>query len=455
MRPSTRTRALFTVLACFAALIVLSLAWAATALAADPGNPLWTRLYGNAGNQRWEHVAACPNGDLLVAGRTDQGTQHLLVGRYSPGGAKRWVKVIDAAATGDDTPMELLSDGAGNAVVLAGRALSGGSQTLVCKLSAKGRVLWKKVLDGGAGGYNSPRDLALDAAGDAWVTGGWTTAGPVQGSCTMRLRARDGKVIAQRLLSGTHTLDLGLSLTVDGTGNVYVTGSGDRGDGTNETVTVKLRPNGTVVWTAEAPAAGAYRSAGNEIALAGSRLYVVSAVGPSGPSNTIFAFKYSTAGVLQWSDELNVPADVMDTVRAATTDRHGNLFVCGDSGPAGPMDWGFVARWTPTKARWLWAKPDTDTAMSSADGVVADQAGGCWLAGSYTIANHTAYSMGCVWSARISKSGGTRWEQLQAGVGVDLYGYDLARCSGGLAIPGLVVTGGATADNARLTVIRP
>jgi hypothetical protein len=93
--------------------------------------------------------------------------------------------------------------------------------------------------------------------------------------------------------------------------------------------------------------------------------------------------------------------------------------------------------------------------MSSAEGVVADQSGGCWVAGSYTIANHTAYSMGCVWSARISKSGGTRWEQLQAGVGLNLNGYDLARCSGGLAIPGLVVTEGAAANDARLTVIKP
>lgn len=299
MRPIVRTRAAFTAVTCVAALLVLGGGLAAAALAVDPGSPLWTRLYGGSGNQSFRYAAGCPGGDVVVAGSTRTDKTHLVVARYSASGARRWLKVVAASSTADDQPVEILADRDGNAVVLSVRQLAAASQFLVCKLSPRGRVIWRRTLDGGVGGSNAPGGLALSAAGDVWVTGGVTLTGPVAGSLTVKLRARDGKELARRVLTGPKTLRFGRSIVVDGAGNAYITGYGDRGDGFNELITAKLRAGGSVAWLKEVAAAGNIHVNGVRVALAGSRLYAVAAVGPNAPVDTILVLKYTTAGAEQ------------------------------------------------------------------------------------------------------------------------------------------------------------
>ena len=455
MRPIVRTRAAFTAVTCAATLLVLGAGLAATALGVDPGSPLWTRLYGAAGDQGFRYVAGCPGGDAVAAGTTyTDGNNHLVVARYSASGARRWAKVVGASAAADDQPIEILSDRDGNTVVLSLRQLAAGSQFLVCKLNVRGRMVWKRTLDSGAGGSNAPGGLAASAAGDVWVTGGTTLAGPVPGSLTAKLRARDGKVLARRVLTGSNTLRIGRGIAVDGAGNAYITGSGDRGDGVNELVILKLRPAGTVAWQREVPGAGALRAAGVAVVLAGSRLYVAGEVGPNAPARTILVLKYTRAGTEQWRDALDVPANEMDSVDAAATDRYGNLFVAGTSRETGPRPHAYVARWTPTKARWLYADPDTAVFTSSYEGVVPDQSGGCWVAGNRGLAPLTDYRTEALYTARISKSGSPRWEQLQVSANGNVYTRGLAACAGGLAVVGLLDPGSGPADSdARITMI--
>ena len=455
MRPIVRTRAAFTAVTCAATLLVLGAGLAAAALAVDPGSPLWTRVYGGSGNQSFRYAAGCPGGDVVAAGATRTDKTHLVVARYTASGARRWVKVVAASSVADDQPVEILTDRDGNAVVLGVRQLAAASQFLVCKLSPRGRVVWRRTLDGGVGGSNAPGGLALSAAGDVWVTGGVTLTGPATGSLTVKLRARDGKELARRVLTGPKTLHFGMSITVDGAGNAYVTGYGDRGDGYHELIAAKLRPGGSVAWLKEVAAAGNVHADGASVALAGSRLYVVAQVGPNAPVDTILVLKYTTAGVEQWRDALDVPSNEMDSADAVATDRYGNLFVAGASRETGPRPHAFVARWTPSKARWLLADPDGSDFTSSYVGVVPDQSGGCWVAGARSLAPLTEYRSNALYTARVSKSGSPRWEQLQLSVDKDINTRALAACAGGLAVVGTLDPRDGPADSdARITMIR-
>jgi hypothetical protein len=455
MRPIVRTRAAFTAVTCVATLLVLGAGLAAAALAVDPGSPLWTRVYGGSGNQSFRYAAGCSGGDVVAAGATRTDKTHLVVARYSASGARRWLKVVAASSVADDQPVGILTDRDGNAVVLSVRQLAAASQFLVCKLSPRGRVVWRRTLDGGVGGSNAPGGLALSAAGDVWVTGGVTPTGPVAGSLTVRLRARDGKELARRVLTGPRTLHFGRSIAVDGAGNAYITGYGDRGDGLNELITAKLRPGGSVAWLKEVPAAGNIRVNGVRVALAGSRLYVVASVGPNAPVDTILVLKYTTAGVEQWRDALNVPSNEIDSAEAVATDRYGNLFVAGASRETGPRPHAFVARWTPSKARWLLADPEGSACTSSYIGVVPDQSGGCWVAGTRGLAPLTDYRSNALYTARVSKSGSPRWEQLQLSVDNDINTRALAACAGGLAVVGTLDPRSGPADSdGRTTMIR-
>jgi hypothetical protein len=455
MRSLSRTRALAATVTFTAVLLALAFGWAATALAVDPGSPLWTRTYGGAQNQDFMLAAGCPGGDVVVAGVAEKTGNKVVVGRYSSSGARRWLKVIDATGTSVDVPVGLAVDGNGNAVVACRRDVGAASSFLVCRYLANGRRSWKRTFDSGAGGANYPLALVLGTSGDAYVTGRTTLQGAVLGSLTARLRARDGKVVMRRALSGAHTLGLGKSLVVDAGGNVYAGGSGDRGDGRDEMVTVKIKPGGQVAWVHEVPGAGTDRTTAEDIALgAGGRLYVAGTSSPAGPNRTLLVVQYSTAGAERWRDTYDVPGGNLDTPSAVTTDRSGNLFVVGAAGMSGPSPMhAFAARWTPSKGRWVYVKPDADTNGTYFQGVVADQAGGCWAGGTYSFANGTPGGLGGLYAARVTRSGGLRWEQVQLQVGRSLSGKGLAACGGGLAIPGLAWNPSSAESDAVITMV--
>ena len=385
-------------------------------------------------------MVGCPDGDVLVAGLVSTGVQHAVLARDAPSGARRWLKVIDSSNTTADYLDELTVDGAGNAVVTFTHTVDPGvSSTIVaCRYSPTGRRLWRRTLDGGAGAMNSAAGLAVNSAGDVYIGGSVTVPGPAQGSLVARLRARDGAVVMRSMQSGVGKLEVCTAIAVDAKGYSYATGYGDRGDGKTQAVTVKVNPGGGVSWLRAFPGAGDYATTGSRIVLgAGGRLYVAARQRLAGPTSTLIVLRYSTGGALQWSDAWDVPGGNMDGVSAVATDRSGNLFLAGEAATSGPApSHAFVARWTPSKARWTWVKPDTDDNATNLDGVVVDQAGGCWAAGSCTFAFHTGDDVSALYAVRISKSGAPRWERAEVRIDRRLYGLGLAGCSGGLAAVG-------------------
>ena len=244
MRPRTRLRASFATVLFTTTLAVLAFGWVATASAVDPGYPLWMRAYSGSGVQQFTDVVGCPDGDVLVAGIVSTGVQHVVLARYAPSGARRWLKVIDSSNTTADYLDELTVDGAGNAVVTFTRTVDPGvsSNIVACRYSPTGRRLWRRTLDGGAGALNSAAGLAVNSAGDVYIGGSVTVPGPAQGSLVARLRARDGAVVMRSMQSGVGKLEVCTAIAVDAKGYSYATGYGDRGDGKTQAVTVKVNP---------------------------------------------------------------------------------------------------------------------------------------------------------------------------------------------------------------------
>ena len=58
-----------------------------------------------------------------------------------------------------------------------------------------------------------------------------------------------------------------------------------------------------------------------------------------------------------------------------------------------------------------------------------------------------------LYAARVSRSGGLRWEQVQMQVGRSFSGKGLAACGGGLAIPGLAWNPSSAESDAVITMV--
>ncbi len=269
-------------------------------------------------------------------------------------------------------------------------------------------------------GSDLATSVATDADGDAFVACVTESAAGDTGTI-LKLRARDGATVAHHEFTGDHALVTPSSVAVDTRGRAYATGGGHVA-AASQMVTVGLTPACRVRWTVEEPGAGGDQSAGLHVALAGSgALYVAGAAGPTPDDSDVVLARYSTSCVRAWRDELDISEGAVwrETPVGLSVDRNGNAFVAGfgNPGPVTPSH-GFVARWRPNGAHWSWdhtVSGDTDTSLHA---VVADGAGGCYVAGRIIANFHDPGSeIEVGYFARFRGSGSRAWERANAYVG--------------------------------------
>jgi Beta-propeller repeat len=260
---------------------------------------------------------------------------------------------IFTTATGDAIyPRSTTTDAMGNVYVtgsFSSATLTLGSITLtntsinfdvfVVKYNSSGVVLW--AVKGSGGGAESGNGIAVDGNGNVYVTGqfdfttafGSTTLTNPNGDFDVFVVKYNSSGVVQWAVKGGGFLgtDVGKSIAVDGSGNVYVTGnftsltaifgtttltnSNFPSDFQNSDVfVVKYNSSGMVQWAVKG--GGIDNDSGNGIAVDGSgNVYVTgffvttvldvvffgaTSLKSSGGSD-VFVVKYNSMGVVQWA----------------------------------------------------------------------------------------------------------------------------------------------------------
>jgi len=125
------------------------------------------------------------------------------------------------------------------------------------------------------------------------------------------------------------------SMTVDGSGNVYVTGSSDGtayGEQYRDYATIKYNASGVQQWVSRYNGPGDNTDKAYSIALDGSgNVYVTGYSVGSGTSYDYATIKYNSAGVQQWIQRYNGPGNNMDIANKIVSDGSGNVYVTGRS----------------------------------------------------------------------------------------------------------------------------
>jgi len=183
--------------------------------------------------------------------------------------------------------------------------------------------------------------VATDSSGNVYVTGG--TKGGLDGNTSagntdlfvVKYNSSGTKQWTKQL--GSSGLDSANGITIDSSGNVYVTGvtfgglDWNTSAGANDLFVVKYNSSGTKEWTEQLGSASSDFANGVATDSSGN-VYVAGATyggldGNSKKNSDLFVVKYNSSGTKQWTKQNGT--DMYDEARGVATDSSGNVYVVG------------------------------------------------------------------------------------------------------------------------------
>jgi hypothetical protein len=302
------------------------------------GTILWAKAAGSPGYDFGAGIAVDGAGAAYVTGKftgtatfdtvhvTATGGDDLFVAKYDGFGNVVWVRRAGGSSTADDFTYGygVGVDAGGNSYVTG--AFYGDAQfgsvalsaadydVFVAKFGPAGAPVWAKRA--GGAGYDAAYGIAVDAAGNAAITGEYYSSSMSFGTATLtnsrfddiftaRYNASGAVIWAQT--GGGKGYDYGYGVAVDTSGNSYMVGGFD-GAATFGTVNlssasssicaVKYGPTGSVVWAKNVVDPGNDANASVAVDSA-ANVYVASGV--DSPTQRLFATKLDRSGAVLWT----------------------------------------------------------------------------------------------------------------------------------------------------------
>ena len=341
-----------------------------------------TIKYNSSGQQQWVArynvqpraftegvgIGLDDSGNVYVAARVDQSnTTFCTTIKYDPAGQQQWVTEYHGGAT-HDAPSAIAVDHAGNAYVTGTTEICPNYDYLTLKYNSAGQEQWVARYNGPGTGFDEAYAIVVDDSGSVLVTGQSDGANGI-GYATVKYNPTGQQQWVARYDEGGS--NYAYAIAVDGSDNVYVTGQ--VGPGYPDYGTIKYNSAGQQQWVARynGPPGNAPDIA-TAIALDGSgNVYVT---GSSSRTNLVFGdfgyatIKYNSAGQEQWVARYDEPQNASNESAAIAVDNLANVYVTGKGRSASDSDYLTIKYGqgpTPTPTPTATASP-TPTATGTA-----------------------------------------------------------------------------------------
>jgi len=284
-----------------------------------------------------------------------------------------WVRRYNGPANGEDKAAALAVDHSGNVYVTGESPASGTlSDFATIKYLSTGDTAWVKRYNGTANGDDKARAAAVDGSGNVYVTGSsWGGAADLD-YLTIKYDPDGTQLWARRYDGPAGGEDEAYALVLDDSGSVYVTGASSGSGSSHDYATIKYYPNGDTAWVARYNGSANGFDQALAICLDDSQNAYVTGFSWGGLANFDYVtVKYGPAGNQVWAKRYNGPSNGEDRAAALAVDDGGNAYVTGYSNSAASLRDYVTIKYLP----------DGDTAWTARyDGPANDRDEACALA---------------------------------------------------------------------------
>ena len=239
-------------------------------------------------------IAVDSSGNVYVTGGSYDTTMRDATVKYYPDGDTAWVRRYDGPENSWDTAYAIAVDDSGNVYVTGGSYNNGTyDDYATIKYKLNGDTAWARRYNGPGNGYDEARDIAMDDSGNVYVTGKSYDSGSDYDYATIKYHPNGDTAWVRRYNGPGNGYDDAFAIAVDDSGNVYVTG-GSYNNGTYEDyATIKYKLNGDTAWARRYDGPGNYNDVAFAIAVDGSgNVYVTGSSYGTGTNQDYATIKY-------------------------------------------------------------------------------------------------------------------------------------------------------------------
>lgn len=189
---------------------------------------------------------------------------------------------------------------------------------------------WTAKYSGTGNSVDLPTAMTMDASGNTYVTGQTILTGNTQAFGTVKYNSTGAQQWLATYAGTDANNEMAKSIAVDASGNVYVTGFSATTGAALDIATVKYNSAGVQQWAVrfngtangfDEPAKIAVDASGN--------VYVFGHSAMTGSSSDLVTIKYNSAGVEQWMTKYNGTTNQDEVSTAMAIDGSGNVYVLG------------------------------------------------------------------------------------------------------------------------------
>ncbi|MBO0694567.1 MAG: SBBP repeat-containing protein [Verrucomicrobia bacterium] len=341
--------------------------------------------------------------------------------KYDPSGNQLWVARYNGPANDDDHPSAIAVDASGN-VYVTGASLGSAWPNYdyaTIKYDSSGNQLWVARYNGPGNDMDFANAIAVDASGNVYVTGQSRGSGGDFDYATVKYDSSGQQQWVARYNGPGNGDDEAYGIAIDASGNVYVTGY-SIGSGTgNDYTTIKYNSAGQEQWEARYNGPSNSDDYGRAIGLDGSgNVYVTGSSVDSVNGFDYATVKYDNSGQEQWVARYNGPGNSDDEPYAMALDSSGNVYVTGySSGLVGGYDYTTIKYDASGNQLWVatYNNPDYNL-LDIAFAIALDACGNAYVTG-WSVGpgvGGTSYDYATV---KYDSSGQQQWVQRYDGTG--------------------------------------